>query len=70
MANTSVCTQLVVRLLATGHFGFYEAVQAARFLEIVSFQSQLTGHASQAGDASISASQFQRHQDVVCPRLP
>jgi hypothetical protein len=37
MMNTSVCTQLVLRLLATGHFGVYEAVQAARFLETVYF---------------------------------
>ena len=37
MVRTTLCAHLVLRLLATGHFGVYEAVRAARFLETVSF---------------------------------
>jgi len=37
MVSTTICAHLVLRLLATGHFGVYEAVQAARFLEAVYF---------------------------------
>jgi hypothetical protein len=37
MVRTTICAHLVLRLLATGHFGLYEAVQAARFLEAVYF---------------------------------
>ena len=37
MVNTTISAHLVLRLLATGHFGVYEAIQAARFLEAVYF---------------------------------
>jgi hypothetical protein len=37
MRYTTLCAHLVLRLLATGHCGAYEAVRTARFLERLYF---------------------------------